>query len=126
MRRTKQQLGYIVAASNKEQDGVRSLVFTVQSAVAEAASIVDKVFTFVDGFASTAIADLPQEAFEASVRGLIAKKLQTDKTLGDEAGRHWGEISAGQYKYDRQAQEVAVLRSLTRKHVQDVFARVVQ
>jgi len=124
--RTKQQLGYIVAASNKEQDGVRSLVFTVQSAVAEAASIVDKVFTFVDGFASTAIADLPQEAFEASVRGLIAKKLQTDKTLGDEAGRHWGEISAGQYKYDRQAQEVAVLRSLTRKHVQDVFARVVQ
>lgn len=121
--RTKQQLGYIVGSSARAAEDVTSLTFTVQSAVADATEVTKRIFAFVDGFATTALRELPQEAFEASVRGLVAKKLQTDKSLGAEAARHWGEIAEGQYKYARAQEEVAALRALTLADVQGVFSR---
>jgi len=69
---------------------------------------------------------MTQEAFSAFVEGLVTSKLQKDKTLGAEAGRHWDEIAEGEYKYDREELDVAALRGLTLDFVKDLYARVIK
>ncbi|GIM02423.1 hypothetical protein Vretimale_7295 [Volvox reticuliferus] len=51
--------------------------------------------------------------FEIAVEELAKSKLEAPKKLGDLANRWWSEVHKGYYCFDRQAPEVAELRSLT-------------
>jgi secreted Zn-dependent insulinase-like peptidase len=56
----------------------------------------------------------------------VRNKLQTDKKLTTELGRNWGEISLGQYRWKRREEEAAVMKTLTRKDLDQVLAEVVK
>ena len=55
--RTKQQLGYIVYGGVSNKEGVRSLVFTAQSSVADADVLTEKIFNFMEAFSLKDISD---------------------------------------------------------------------
>uniref|UniRef100_I2CRM3 Insulin degrading enzyme n=1 Tax=Nannochloropsis gaditana (strain CCMP526) TaxID=1093141 RepID=I2CRM3_NANGC len=57
--------------------------------------------------------NLSRDDFKAFVAGLVGKKLEAEKRLEQEAGRHWEEISLGEYQYDRPQAEAALLRTLS-------------
>ena len=56
----------------------------------------------------------------------MRRKLEADKKLTTEVGRNWGEISVGQYRWKRREQEAAVMKTLTRKDLDEVLAEVVK
>jgi len=121
--RTKQQLGYIVQGGVSNKEGVRSLVFTAQSSVADAPYLTEKIFEFTDAFS---LAGISEEQIKGYISGLVSKKLESDKKLTTEAGRNWGEIVVGQYAWKRRQEEAAAMKSLVRKDLEDVLAQVVQ
>jgi insulysin len=119
--RTQQQLGYIVNAGATSREGVRSLVFTVQSSVAGPPVLTRKVFEFVDAFSLEQFSD---KSISTYVQGLVQKKLQKDKRLTTEISRHWSEIVLGRYDYQRATKEAAILKTLTRADLQEVLGQV--
>jgi insulysin len=119
--RTQQQLGYIVNAGVTSREGVRSLVFTVQSSVAGPPALTRKVFEFVDAFALEQFSD---KSISTYIQGLVQKKLQKDKRLTTEISRHWSEIVLGRYDYLRATKEAAILKTLTRADLQEVLGQV--
>jgi len=121
--RTKQQLGYIVYGGVSNKEGVRSLVFTAQSSVADADVLTEKIFTFMNDFS---LKDISDKQIEGYIAGLVRRKLEADKKLTTEVGRNWGEISVGQYRWKRREQEAAVMKTLTRKDLDEVLAEVVK
>ena len=50
-----------------------------------------RIEAFLAGFAET-LADMPAGDFERHRASLLAAKLQKDRSLGEEADRHWGAI----------------------------------
>ena len=121
--RTKQQLGYIVYGGVSNKEGVRSLVFTAQSSVADADVLTEKIFAFTDTFS---LKELSDEQIAGFISGLVKNKLQSDKKLTTEVARHWGEIVVGQYDWYLRQREAEVMKSLTRRDLEEVLAQVVQ
>jgi len=121
--RTKQQLGYIVYGGVANKEGVRSLVFTAQSSVADADVLTEKIFAFMDEFSLENISD---QQISAYISGLVSKKLEADKKLTTEVGRNWGEITVGQYRWKRRQEEAAAMKALKRKDLEEVLAQVVK
>ena len=63
-------------------------------------TVSDRMLQFINSI-DQLLEGLSQKEFEAFVAGLVGKKLERDKRLEQEAGRHWEEISLGDFKYDR-------------------------
>jgi secreted Zn-dependent insulinase-like peptidase len=63
-------------------------------------TVSDRMLQFINSI-DQLLKGLSQKEFEAFVAGLVGKKLERDKRLEQEAGRHWEEISLGDFKYDR-------------------------
>ena len=77
---------------NQARGGVRSLVLTVQSTVADCAELTDAIFRFLEGFSLDMISD---QRLAGYVEGLVARKRQRDTRLATEVSRHWNEIVIG-------------------------------
>jgi len=122
--RTKQQLGYIVSSGVKLQRDVRSLVFTVQSSVADAVYLSDKVFSFMDAF-SKELEELSEEQITSYIAGLVEQKKQKITRLSYETLRNWAEIVEGKYLYDRALIEAKVTQELNKKFLLKVWSQVV-
>jgi len=121
--RTKQQLGYIVYGGVANREGVRSLVFTAQSSVADAPYLTDRIFDFTNAFS---LKDISDEEIQGYIAGLVSKKLEKDKKLTTEFGRNWGEISMGQYNWQRREKEAEAMKALKRQDIEEVLAQVVR
>lgn len=123
--RTQQQLGYIVFAGNKAEEGTRAVVLTVQSSIANADYLAERMFEFIEGF-DTTLQAMSDEQFSSYVQGVVDQKLEKDKKLSSETLRHWGEIVEGEYKYDRDEREAAALKQLTRDKVIQTYRSVIK
>ncbi|GAB5034980.1 zinc peroxisomal-like [Nannochloropsis oceanica] len=97
-------------------EGIPSLLFIVQSNVADPETLADRMLLFIESCGKI-LEGLRQGEFESFVAGLVGKKLEREKRLEQQAGRHWEEISLGEYKYDRPQKEAALLRQLTKQNV---------
>jgi hypothetical protein len=51
---------------------------------------------------------MDEKTFGANLAAVIAMKEEKDKSLREEANRHWGEISSRAYRFDRSASHVCV------------------
>ena len=120
--RTKQQLGYVVSAGVQNREGVRSLVFTVQSGVADTSTLTEKIFEFVQSFS---LDDFSDEQIDDYIRGLVAKKVQRDTRLSTEVARHWSEIVIGRYDYTRARTQADVLQTIRRADLQATFSNII-
>ena len=69
------------------------------------------------------IANTPEKDITGFAQGLIDKKLQKDKRLAQELGRHWEEILPGTFRWDRMQVEAAALKKVDKAAVLDFFRR---
>ena len=91
---------YIVAASNWSVNGsTYGLGIKIQSTRAPA-FLEERVEAFLEAFGKQ-LAALTDEQFAAHKEGLIVKKLQRVKNLGEETARFWTRITAGHYDFLR-------------------------
>lgn len=51
---------------------------------------------------------MDEKTFGANLAAVIAMKEEKDKSLREEANRHWGEISSRAYRFDRSTSLVFV------------------
>ena len=92
--RTKEQLGYTVVADARSSRGIVGYIFMVQSSNSTMAHVEARVSAFIDVFAKT-LREMDVSEFETQRSALIARKLECDDSLNDEAERHWGELKVG-------------------------------
>jgi len=136
--RTQQQLGYIVSMHRGSEMGVKRVEFIVQSSTHSVQELADSVDAFVASLLNKGLPEkcglspssaapvsspptvpaptatpLPKSEFQVAVEELAKSKLEKAKQLGELAGQWWTEISSGSFLFDRQKQEVEVLRRIT-------------
>jgi insulysin len=121
--RTNQQLGYIVNGGCSGREGVRSLVFSVQSSIADASYLTDKVFDFIDGFSLDTFSD---RRIADYVQSLVSRKVERDKRLATEVGRHWSEIVVGRYDWSLSRREAELLKQIGREQLDTALKKIVR
>ena len=99
--RTKQQLGYTVSCSARHTQGVLGFLLSVVSATHTPDDIEARALTFLRVFVSDHLATMSAAAYEAHVKAAVANRLLDDKTIDDEASRHWAEIDGRSFGFDR-------------------------
>lgn len=110
--RTKETLGYIVWSGGHSLKGVLGYRVIVQSAQYSASYLDARIEAYLNKF-RTILASMPTDRFDKHRTAVIAKKQEKDKSLYEEAGRHWHEITRHRYSFNRTDLEVAELQKLT-------------
>ena len=118
--RTKQQLGYIVQSAVSGSEGVRALVFSVQSSVLPPPEVEKRIDTFLADYRG-ALANLPDAELATVKESLASQFVDVDKRLGAQASRFWGEIVQRRYDYGRPWRNAARVRRVTKQQVLDFY-----
>ena len=121
--RTKQQLGYIVQSSVSESNGVRALVFSVQSSVLPPPQVEERIDAFLTGYRAT-LAALSEAELGAYRESLAVQATDVDKRLGQQASRMWSEIVQRRYDYGRPWRTSRRVRKVTREQLLAFYDRV--
>ena len=122
--RTKEQLGYSVFSTPSSVLGSLNLLILVQSPTKGGSYLNDRVEAFIQMYRKE-LAAMDEDTFKANMTAVIKKKKEKDKTMRQEANRHWAEIAYRQYKFDKVDQEVKELENLTLQDVLDFFDKSV-
>ncbi|KAI0746531.1 LuxS/MPP-like metallohydrolase [Daedaleopsis nitida] len=118
--RTKEQLGYVVAATTWViNSGTLGLGIKVQSTRAPR-FVEGRVEAFLEAFAAQ-LAALSDEQFAKHKEGLIVKKLERVKNLGEETARYWDRIRAGHYDFLRHEKSAEAVSELTLAEVVEAY-----
>ncbi|KAI8483051.1 hypothetical protein Bbelb_392070 [Branchiostoma belcheri] len=117
--RTQEQLGYIVFSGVRRANSVQGLRFILQSD-RQPAYLDERVEVFVQKMESH-LQDLSEEEFQKHVTALSVRRLDKPKKLTSETARHWGEILAQQYNFDRDNIEVAFLKTITKEELLNFY-----
>ena len=118
--RTKQQLGYIVQSGVTESDGVRALLFSVQSSVLQPPQVEERIDTFLQSYREQLV-NLPEADLAAYREALASQATDVDKRLGQQAGRLWGEIVQRRYDYGRPWRTAKRVKKVTRPQLLAFF-----
>jgi hypothetical protein len=114
-----------VQSSIRQDAGITSLCFRVQSTKVTCQELLSKVETFLAGFVGV-LASMTPEKFKANCVAVAVDCSIADKNMGEEAGRLWGEISEpGKLVFDRASQEAAALLELSQSEVVAFFKECV-
>ncbi len=97
--RTEQQLGYIVHAGSMPMLEFPGIVFIVQSPVASAGMVEQRIETFIGSFADT-LSSMSADELEGHKQGLINKLLEEDKNLQARSNRYWQELDRKNSYFD--------------------------
>ena len=84
--RTKQQLGYIVSCGVAESNGVRGVVFSVQSKVLPPPEVQARVTDFLKQFRAD-LAKMPEGEIDANKESLANRVVDVDNRLAQQASR---------------------------------------
>ncbi|KAF8525603.1 LuxS/MPP-like metallohydrolase [Hysterangium stoloniferum] len=117
--RTQEQLGYLVGSGMFQNNGSIGLTITIQS-------LQDPVYLEgrVDAFLASFRKDLDtwtSTEFEAQKEGLIVKKLQKVKNLGEESNEFWSHIRSGYCDFLRRENDVATTREISLESLLQVY-----
>jgi secreted Zn-dependent insulinase-like peptidase len=123
--RTEQQLGYVVAITNRTIRDRGGITFIVQSPVASPADLEAATRSFMDE-QLVAIAQMPDDQFAQNKAGLISRLLETDKNLGQRSARYWADLDLGVLTFDSQAQIAEVLTGLDKAAMLKFIKRIAE
>ncbi|KAI0764784.1 LuxS/MPP-like metallohydrolase [Fomes fomentarius] len=125
MLRTKEQLGYVVASMlwsiNSSTLGLSIKVQSTRSPW----FVEERVEAFLEAFGER-LASMPDEEFARHKEGLVVKKLERVKNLGEETDRFWDRIRAGHYDFLRHETDASAIRDLSRGEVVEVYDALVR
>ncbi|WWD20389.1 hypothetical protein CI109_104865 [Kwoniella shandongensis] len=117
--RTKQQLGYIVDGHASASQGAMGYTVLVQSEKSPV-FVETRIEAFLEDLKET-IESMSEEDFEKHKVGLIAKKEEKPKNLGEETKRYWGRICDRYYEFGKREIDVAELRKTTKQDILNVL-----
>lgn len=120
--RTKEQLGYSVSCSNKNDDHVLGLTITVECQEKRHSSwnVDRKIESFLESFTST-LALLDEEEFALIKRSIIAQRRSPNADLESEVNRNWNEIRESTFQFDRRVIESLQLELLKKEDLAIFF-----
>lgn len=110
--RTKEQLGYIVHCTTRNNAGSTGLRIVVQSE-RDPRFLQSRIENFLETRIDTLFREMTEVEFTKHVRSLVNKKLETDKMLKQETSRYWEQICGKVYDFAQVQEEVAVMRAVT-------------
>jgi len=111
--RTKQQLGYIVQCGSTEADGVRGLVFIVQSSVQPPPELEARLEAFLRLFRGTLLLTSDEE-LDTYRESLAAQMQDVDQRADGQASRLWAEVATRRYDFGRPWRSSKRMRRVTR------------
>ncbi|KAI8985011.1 LuxS/MPP-like metallohydrolase [Trametes punicea] len=122
--RTEEQLGYVVASSQWSVNGTLGLGIRIQSTRAPW-FLESRVDAFLETFGAR-LSSMRVAQFEAHKEGLVVKKLERVKDLGEETARFWGHIRSGYYDFVRHETDASVIRELPLEEVVRTYDALVR
>jgi len=81
----------------------------------------NRVDVFFDEHLKKLLEDMSNEEFEQKRQGLIDKKLEKFKNLGEETSSFWSQISDGYHDFMRRTRDAEILQTVTREEVYCLF-----
>ncbi len=118
--RTEQQLGYVVYAATTVLERWPGLSFTVQSPVADPASLVEASEELIKQFGSTVDA-MNQTEFDKHRSALVSLINRPHKNLYSQAGYFWDQVRQDYQNFDRREQLTDALQQLQLEQWQDFY-----
>eukprot|EP01104_Vermistella_antarctica_P017836 TRINITY_DN6412_c0_g1_i1.p1 TRINITY_DN6412_c0_g1~~TRINITY_DN6412_c0_g1_i1.p1 ORF type:complete len:1087 (+),score=280.46 TRINITY_DN6412_c0_g1_i1:370-3261(+) len=114
--RTQEQLGYLVWSGVRSALCVQGFRILIQSATHDPLHVTERAVSFIDSFEETLVA-MSDDDFNTHIQSLVNKKLEKDKTLVQEASRHWGEVACHKNMFDRASREASELKTISKEEV---------
>ena len=106
--RTREQLGYSVGSGPRNTHGVVGFVVSVTSSSHGPAHLLARIDALLDAYVTSVRSTAPA-AFEAHRSAAVAAKRCVDKSLAEEADRHWDALWHRRPTFgDREAEAVAL------------------
>jgi len=120
--RTNEQLGYTVHAGYHRMYDVDGISVVIQGPRLPPAAMDMRIEAWLAQFREE-LEKMTDEVFETNVRSVVELKSERYKQLGQETGRHWGEIASRTYRFGRVRDEVDALKATTKAEVIAFFDR---
>ncbi len=114
--RTKEQLGYTVASGVRLTHGVLGFAVTVQSAKHGPAHLDARIDAFLASY-EDALRAMPSDEFERNRAAVVSSKLQKERSLCDEAEKHWDAIWHRHADWARREREAACLSGISQEEM---------
>lgn len=124
--RTKEQLGYDISCSVRDNFSI--LGFTISVNSQENKFHANDVEDRMEGFRREFLEDLinmSADDFNHVKESLIKLNLVIDQKLRDEVNRNWAEVTTEEYIFDRREKEVDALRNLTQSEFIDFYINLI-
>uniref|UniRef100_A0A182KE27 Nardilysin n=1 Tax=Anopheles christyi TaxID=43041 RepID=A0A182KE27_9DIPT len=124
--RTKEQLGYDVSTTLRDNAGILGFSITVHSQENKFSYhyIDERIELFNQHFVQV-LSEMTDKDFELVKTSLKHRKQVVDTELKNEASRHWGEITTEEYIFNRNKLEVDEIEKLSKLDVSRLFHRLV-
>ncbi|XP_049291275.1 nardilysin-like isoform X2 [Anopheles funestus] len=124
--RTKEQLGYDVSTTLRDNAGILGFSITVHSQENKFSYryIDERIELFNNHFVQV-LNEMTEKDFELVKTSLKHRKQVVDTELKNEASRHWGEITTEEYIFNRNKLEVEQIEKLSKVDVSQLFHRLV-
>uniref|UniRef100_A0A182PNV0 Nardilysin n=1 Tax=Anopheles epiroticus TaxID=199890 RepID=A0A182PNV0_9DIPT len=124
--RTKEQLGYDVSTTLRDNAGILGFSITVHSQENKFNYhyIDERIELFNQHFVQV-LREMTEKDFELVKTSLKHRKQVVDTELKNEASRNWGEITTEEYIFNRNKLEVEQIEKLTKHDVLQLFHRLV-
>jgi secreted Zn-dependent insulinase-like peptidase len=122
--RTEQQLGYVVAAVDRQIDRVPGFGFLVQSP----SVTVEKLGAAIDEFLiayEQKLASMPSDEFERHRQALLTGLKEKPKSLSEQSSRFWGSIDVRDYDFSRRKSLIAAVEALSQEDMRAMYQSVV-
>jgi len=122
--RTEQQLGYVVAAVDRQIDRVPGFGFLVQSP----SVAVEKLGEAIDQFLMTykqKLESMPSDEFERHRQALLIGLKEKPKSLSEQSSRFWGSVDVRDYDFSRRKSLIAAVEALSQKEMLVMYQSVV-
>lgn len=124
--RTKEQLGYDISCSVRDNFSILGFTITVNSQENKfhANDVEDRMESFRREFLED-LNNMSADDFNHIKESLIKLNLVVDQKLRDEVHRNWAEITTEEYIFDRREKEVEALRSITQREFIEFYTNLV-
>ncbi|XP_042887210.1 nardilysin-like isoform X2 [Penaeus japonicus] len=124
--RTHEQLGYHVYCTNRNTYGILGISITVNTQANKfgVQHVDERIEAFLKEFVNT-VRNLSDEELSSLKDTLTSMKQTVDLTLREEVDRNWGEITDGEYLFDRLQKQIELIKDITRDSVAECLENLV-
>ncbi|TKA83576.1 hypothetical protein B0A55_00413 [Friedmanniomyces simplex] len=117
--RTKEQLGYVVSSGTVFQSRLASYRVLIQSEK-DCAYLEGRIEAWLSGYEQV-LREMPAEEFESYKTGLVNKRLEKLKNLGQETGRFWHHVMSEVFDFELVYRDVEHIEPLTINDMLEFF-----